>query len=220
MRTARVALVIFCLSAGLVAQSARTQTASVHMPAGSKPATDSAAPATDRPSLDATMFDLQRVTVATDSDIADLDVEKWKSGWRTAWLKNGAHKQQAQQVAESLQRNLHDAMPGLISDVQTSRGSVSTTFKLYNDLSVVVESLDALVAQTRAYGKKGESGPLANDYAALSRIRQDVSSYIQVTAASQEPKTKAPNSEEPPGTMLPKKAATRPGKKKTAALDH
>jgi hypothetical protein len=203
----------------MLAQSAVPQTASVRTPA-TRTATDSAA-ATERPNLDATMFDLQRVTVATDSDIADLDIGKWKSGWRTAWLKSESHKEQARQVAASLQHNLHDAMPSLINDVQTSRGSVSSAFKLYNNLSVVVESLDSLVAETRSYGKKGESGPIANDYTALSRLRQDISSYIQATAASLEPKTKAPDSQDSSSSnMQPKKAANKPVKKKTAALEH
>lgn len=223
MRTARIAIVVVCLTASLLAQSARSQTVSVRIPA-SKPTPDSAA-APDRPKLDATMFDLQRITVATDSDLADLDIDKWKSGWRTAWLTSNSHKQEAEQVAASLQRNLHEAMPGLISEVQNSHGSVSAAFKRYNDLSLVVESLDSLVASTRAYGKKGESGPLANDYAALSRIRQDISTYIQVTAASLEPKTKVPSSTAS-GTQ-PKKVViddnaprTKTTRKKTAALNH
>ncbi len=220
MRTARIAIVVVCCTASLLAQSARSQTVSVRTPA-SKPAADSAAATPDRPSLDATIFDLQRITVATDSDLADLDIGKWRSGWRAAWLTDSTHKQQAQEVSASLQRNLHDAMPGLITEVQNSRGSVSSAFKLYNDLSVVVESLDSLIASTRAYGRKGEAGPLANDYAALSRIRQDMSSYIQTTAANLEPKSRAPGATA--SGSLPKKVviddnapSPKPKKKNTA----
>jgi hypothetical protein len=231
MSSARIGIVVLCLSASLVAQSVHSQTASVRVPSAAKPATDSATAAPDHPSLDATIFDLQRITVATDSDIADLDINQWKPGWKTAWKKikrgNATHRQEAKQVADSLRHNLSDAMPGLINDVQTSRGSVSSAFKLYNDLSVVVESLDSLVSITREYGKKGEAGPLSNDYTALNRLRQDISSYIQSTAANLEPKTKAPTPA--PGTpshTQPRKIVvddnvpdTKPAKKKTAALN-
>lgn len=224
-RGSLAAIVVFSLTLSLAAQSARTQTASVH--ARPNPAAASAAAAPERPNLDGTMFDLQRITVATDSDIADLDIDKWKAGWRTAWLKNGSRKHQAEQVAESLRRNLKDAVPDLITGVQSSRGSVSATFKLYNDLNLVVESLDSLIEATRSYGKKGESGPLANDFAALGRVRQDLSSYIQQTAASLEPKMKVPGSTPPSSsTHLPKKVViddnapnSKPVKKKAASLD-
>lgn len=227
MRTVRVAIIILCFSLGVAAQSVRTQTASLQV--RPSPSAVSTAAAPERPDLDALMFDLQRFTVATDSDIADLDIDRWKSGWRTAWLKSGAHKQQAGQVAASLQHNLADAMPGLISEVQTSRGSVSASFKLYNDMNVVVESLDSLIQAAQAYGRKGEAGPLANDYQAMGRVRQQLSTYIQQTAASLEPKVKLPSSgpRSAPSSsaQLPKKividdnAPDRRARKKTASLD-
>jgi hypothetical protein len=222
MRSARIAAVILYFTAGLLAQSARVQATRARV-RGATTATDSSA--ADRPSIDATIFDLQRVTVATDSDIADLDIARWKSGWRTAWLKSRSHKQEAEQVAASLQRNLRDAIPDLISQVQDSRGSVSTAFQLYNDLNVVVESLDSLIASIRACGRAGDSGALAKDYAALSRVRKEISSYIEVAAGSLEPRTKAPGTGAP--ATLPKKAGSddngrpfKPAKKKTAALTH
>jgi hypothetical protein len=227
MRTARIAIVALCFSLGLAAQSVRTQTASLQV--RPSPSAVSTAAAPERPDLDALMFDLQRFTVATDSDIADLDIDRWKTGWRTAWLKSDAHKQQAGQIATSLQHNLAQAMPGLISEVQTSRGSVSATFKLYNDLNVVVESLDSLIEASRASGRKGESGPLAKDYEAMGRVRQQLSTYIQQTAASLEPRVKLPSSgphsapsssaQLPKRTVIDDNAPDRRAKKKTASLD-
>jgi hypothetical protein len=224
-RGALAAIAIFSLALGLGAQSSRIQTASVRP--RPNPAAGCTAAAPERPTLDATLFDLQRITVATDSDLADLDIDKWRAGWRSAWLKSGARKREAGQVADSLRRNLKDAMPDLITGVQNSHGSVSATFKLYNDLSVVVESLDSVIEATRSYGKKGESGPLANDYAALGRLRQDLSSYIQQTAASLEPRMRVPGSAPASSStaQLPKKIViddnaprSKPVKKKTAAF--
>jgi hypothetical protein len=225
MKTARVAMTVFCCSVGLFAQAAHSQNASVRKPSPARPAAESPV-APDHPSLDGAIADLQRVVAATNSDLEDLQIDKWRSGWRAAWLKGNGHKQEAEQVASSLHHNLAEAMPELISDVQSSHGSVSSAFKLYNDLSVVVESLDSLIAIARTYGRKGEAGPLANDYAALGHLRQGISSYIQVTAASLEPKPKAPAAPAASGTLVKKVVIdddlpeSKPARKRTAAINH
>src|ERR1051326_3537147 len=85
---------------------------------------------TGRADLNSTLIDLERISQATQNDIANLHVENWKSGWKTGFLKDGSHKEQAQHAAGSLRRNLSAALPGLIHDVQTSRGGISESFKL------------------------------------------------------------------------------------------
>jgi hypothetical protein len=145
-----------------------------------------------RPDLNSTLNDLNRVSQAMQNDIANLRVEKWKSGWKSGFLKGSSQKEQAEQAAGSLQRNLANAMPGLIHDVQTSRGSVATTFRLYDDVSLVCETLDSLINAGEAAGKKGDTAPLVNDYSALTRIRRSLSTYIQQSAVSWESKGKVP----------------------------
>jgi hypothetical protein len=142
--------------------------------------------------LNTALIDLERVAQATQNDIANLQVDKWKSGWKTGFLKDGSHKDQAQQSAHSLQRNLSSALPGLIRDVQTSRGSISATFKLYDDVSLVVEAVDSLITVCEAAGKKNDAAPLADDYMALTRVRRSLSAYIQQAAAAWETKGKTP----------------------------
>jgi hypothetical protein len=119
-------------------------------------------------------------------------VEKWKSGWKPGFMKGNSHQEEAQQAATSLQRNLAYALPGLIHDVQNSRGSLSTTFKLYDDVSLVCEAVDSLINASEAAGKKNEAAPLGDDYSALTRIRRSLSSYIQQASASWENHGKAP----------------------------
>jgi hypothetical protein len=91
-----------------------------------------------------------------------------------------------------LQRNLAYALPGLIHDVQNSRGSLSATFKLYDDVSLVCEAVDSLINASEAAGKKNEAAPLGEDYSALTRIRRSLSGYIQQASASWENHGKAP----------------------------
>jgi hypothetical protein len=179
---AAIALIAFgfALSSNLAAQS-RSQRVQAQM-SGS-----------GRTDLSTALIDLERISQATQNDIANLQVDKWKSGWRTGFLKGNSHKEQAQQAARSLQRNLSGALPGLIRDVQTSRGSVSATFKLYDDVSLVVEAVDSLITASEAAGKKSDTAPLVDDYSALTRIRRSLSAYIQQASATWETKGKLPS---------------------------
>ena len=136
--------------------------------------------------LNTTLIDLDRVSQATQSDIANMHVEKWRAGWKSGFLKDGAHKDQAQQAAKSLQRNLANALPGLIHDVQSSRGGLSATFKLYDDVSLVCEAVDSLISVSEIEGKKAEAATLTDDYSAMARVRRSLSNYIQQSSAAME----------------------------------
>jgi hypothetical protein len=141
--------------------------------------------------METVLADLERVTVATDNDIADM---RQKHGsWLTAWMfwrRESSLNPATDKMAASLQRNLHSAMPGLIHDAQSSGGFFST-FKLYNNLSVACEMLDSLVAVTKSEGK---NNPLANDSAAMGRIRQQLATQIELSAAALDSRGKAPYS--------------------------
>src|ERR1700757_2552101 len=99
---AAFALIFFSFAVGsnLPAQQRSTQRTQVAM-AG-----------TGRMDLNTALIDLYRVSQATQSDIANMQVEKWKSGWKPGFLKSNSHQAEAQQAATSLQRNLAYALPG------------------------------------------------------------------------------------------------------------
>ncbi len=146
-----------------------------------------------RMDLNTALISLDRVSQATQSDIANLHVEKWKSGWKSGFLKGGTHQAEAQQAATSLQRNLRYALPELIHNVQNSRGSMSTTFKLYDDVSLVCEAVDSLINASEAAGKKSEAASLVDDYSALARVRRSLSAYVQQASAQWENHGRAPS---------------------------
>ena len=131
-----------------------------------------------RSDLNEVVAQIERVAMATNGDIAKLRIDKWKT--------DGAQRQQLQKVADSLQRNITDAVPGLIADVQNTHGSVSSSFKLYHNLNVVYEFLSSLADAAGAIGKREEYEPLAQDAAALDAVRSSLSSYIEQTASSYE----------------------------------
>jgi len=174
MKTAFSAIILlFSLSLGLAAQTAK--------PSAQTRSTQPAQPASD-PNLNAIVNELQRVSVAANGDIGRLRIEKWKA--------DGSQKQQMQQVAESLQRNITQAVPGLISDLQSAPGSVSKAFKLYHNLTVVYEFLSSLSEAAGAYGKKEEYDPLSADANSLDQVRQKLSDYIDQSAVALENQAK------------------------------
>src|SRR5215471_3102852 len=121
MKTA-LAVIVISLSLGCMAQTskpvARNTSATQGVPQPPQPL-----------DLNAILADLHRVALSTNADLGKLHIEKWKT--------DNTEKQQMQQVAESLQRNITQAVPGLISEVQATPGSVSKAFKLYHNLNVV-----------------------------------------------------------------------------------
>ena len=143
-----------------------------------------------RVDLNSALISLNQISQATQNDIANMHVESWKSGFLK---RGGSHQAEAQQAATSLQRNLRYALPELIHNVQSSRGSMSTTFKLYDDVSLVCEAVDSLINASEAAGKKNEAAPLQDDYTALARVRRSLSAYIQEASAQWETHGKAPS---------------------------
>lgn len=160
------AALVFC-SLGLFAQS---KPAAVYKPAPTLPL-----------QLNLTLSDLTRVASATNQDLSQL--HQGRLHWVAFWRRDSAHRAQ---ISAALRRNLQFAVPNLIHDAQVSGGSISTTFKLYRDLSVVAESLDSLLPPGSRDGH--DVAALNNDLAEMNRIREGLSSYIQQTAMSFESK--------------------------------
>lgn len=166
MRSALTIILTFVFSLGLWAQS---RPVSYNPP--SSPARD----------LNSSLDELMRVAPATNQDLTGLP-QPGKLSWIMFWRRDTGH---STQVSAALRRNLESAVPNLVHETQASGGTIAATFKLYNDLSVVCESLDTLVS-AGSRTNKPEYKALSNDLSDLNRIREDLSAYIQQTAASLE----------------------------------
>ena len=169
MKTALAVILLLFLTLGLAAQTTR-QSAAARPPQPAAPSSD--------PNLNATLNALQRACQAANGDIGKLRIDRWKV--------DGSQKAQIQQVAESLQKNITRAMPGLINDLQATPGSVAKAFNLYHNVTVVYEYLDTLSQAAGTYGKKEEYDPLSNDAANLDQARGKLSDYIDQSATSLE----------------------------------
>jgi hypothetical protein len=173
---------VFALAALSVSAQKFTAGSRVQPLAASAPA-----PSTSSPALTSALNDLDRVSSATEADLANMgsggekNDRSWKNAWRFWHPFSSPRATYDEKAVASLQRNLHDAMPGLIQNARTS-GTFAATFKLYNNLSVVCELLDSMVNSSHSQGKVDTA--LANDSSAMGRIRQDLAGYVEQTAAS------------------------------------
>jgi hypothetical protein len=152
--------------------------------------------------LNALLQQVQQATGSANLNIAKLRIERWKT--------DSEQKKQMQQIADSLQKNISNAVPGLITDVENSKGSVLASFKLYHNLNVLYEFLSGLADAAGAFGKREEYEPLAADAAALDTARQNLSTYVEQAAGRLEAASRAAAT--PPGTQA-QKATVVPGKK-------
>jgi len=144
------------------------------------PASVSTPPSPVARDLNATLAELVRVAPATSQDLTDLQQHGSRLHWVTFWQGDKARKAK---MTAALRRNLQFAVPDLIHDAKASGGSISTTFKLYKDLTLVCESLDSLLPPDSQDGKT-ELTALRNDVSDMNRLREELSSYIEQTATS------------------------------------
>ncbi|HLJ90463.1 MAG TPA: hypothetical protein VKZ53_26885 [Candidatus Angelobacter sp.] len=193
----------------------------VAQPKAASPSDASASASPAVRDVSASLSDLTHVISETNKDLAAVSSESKKGSWMTFWRKDSPSHYQSD-LKSSIQRNLEAAVPGLITDAQNSHGSLSATFKLYNNLIVVCESLDSLVGSGNR-GRKDEYSALENDLGDMSRIKRELSAYIQQTALQTEAKL-AERTAPPPATAGVKKIVVddnatdkHPAKKRAAS---
>ena len=210
-----VLAVVLVLALGLIAaaQAPSSAPASANAPAPASTPAPAPSPAPAKATdLATTLTDTEAAVTATNADLASLRTDKWSSGWKTAWMKKGSHKEQAGQAAESV-KQLAGTLPGMIADVRSAHGSVGSTFKLYNNLTLVCENLDSLAEATQNYGKKDEYTRLSADYQKLMSLRANLSDYVARRAAAVDPR----GAVTPPSASASKAATASAAKKDDAA---
>src|SRR5579864_2519082 len=173
MKTAFATGIVFLFCAGYV-PALQSQTAASGEMQSAQPAAN----------INAVLVQIQQATSATNIDIGKLRVEKWKT--------DPEQKQQLQHIADSLQKSMANSIPVLITDVESSRGGVTASFKLYHNLNVIYENLNYLADVAGGLGKKDEFDPLAADCAALESARQNLSIYIEQSAGKLEAAARQP----------------------------
>ena len=121
---------------------------------------------------------LEQQSQNTQLDLAKLRIDRWKT--------DSTSKKQAQSNVESVTRNLHDALPGIMGELRAAPESLVSTFKLYRNLDALYDVLGSVVESTGAFGSKDEFQQLANDLTAIEGSRRSFADRMETLAGTKE----------------------------------
>lgn len=113
--------------------------------------------------LNQILGNLNQASQHTENDLSRLRIEKWKT--------DGNTKRQTQSDTESILRNLQDALPGMLTQLQNSPENLAVTFKTYRNLDALYDVLSSVVESAGAFGGKEEFQSLSNDLNSLDGSR-------------------------------------------------
>jgi hypothetical protein len=155
----------------VVAPLSQAQTPLSPVPANSVPA------AQNFPDPGSLLSRIQQETLGLNADLGKLRIEKWKTDSST--------KAQASDNVESIQRNITNALPGLISAVRSAPQSLGANFKLYRNINALYDVLANLAESAGAFGKREEYEVIAPHVAAIDDDRRAYGDLLaQMTASA------------------------------------
>jgi dsDNA-specific endonuclease/ATPase MutS2 len=157
----------------LLAASGRAQVSSAN-----EPAVEAPVPYASINQLNSMLTRLEQTSQAAQLDLAKLRVDRWKA--------DSGNKRQTQANVESVSRNLHDALPGIIGELRSSPESLISTFKLYRNLDALYDVLGSVVESAGAFGSKDEFQSLSNDLTELENARRTFADRMETLAGSKE----------------------------------
>jgi hypothetical protein len=128
--------------------------------------------------LNGLLSQLEAASKATQADLAKLRIERWKT--------DGGSKKRSLADADSVQRNLQNALPEMISQLRNSPEDLPATFKLYRNLDALYDVLSSVVESTGAFGSKDDLQALSNDLNTFEATRKQLAERVQNLAASKE----------------------------------
>ena len=121
---------------------------------------------------------LQATASQAAQDIGNLRIEKWKA--------NPNAKSAALVDADSVKRNLTDALPGLIDAARATPEDMNAEFKLYRDLNALYDVFGTVTEAARVFGQRGEYDALSQQFQVIGSVRRRLGESLeQLTASTQ-----------------------------------
>jgi hypothetical protein len=121
---------------------------------------------------------LEATSKTTQSDLAKLRIERWKT--------DSSSKKQSLGDVESIQRNLQNALPDMIAQLRNAPEDLPATFKLYRNLDALYDVLNGVVESAGAFGPKDDFQSLSNDVSAFEGTRKQIAERVNNLAQSKE----------------------------------
>lgn len=163
---------LLMMAAPLVGQTAAVPAGNAGAPAALSASVGSASMTSILPDLDK----LQAAAYQADIDIGHMRIEKWKA--------DSESKRQAQSNADSVQRNLTSALPGLIDTVRAAPQDLSAEFKLYRNLNALYDVMGSLTEAAGAFGARADYEALVQQFHVIDSVRRNLGDAVERLTAS------------------------------------
>ena len=128
--------------------------------------------------LNGLLAQLEASSKNTQAHLVKLRIERWKA--------DGSYKKQALARVDSIQRNLQDALPEIISQLRATPEDLPTTFKLYRNLDVLYEVVVSVVEDAGAFGSKDDFQAHSNDLSGFEGTRKQLAQRIESLSSAKE----------------------------------
>jgi hypothetical protein len=128
--------------------------------------------------LNGLLTQLETTSKAAQADLTNLRIERWKA--------DAASKRQALGNVDSIQRNLQNALPGIVEKLRAAPEDVPATFKLYRNLDALYDVLGSVVESTGAFGSKDDLQALANDLKGFESTRKALAERLENVSTAKE----------------------------------
>lgn len=121
---------------------------------------------------------LQQASQSAQEDLSHMRVEKWKT--------DGGTKRQTDSDAQSILRNLQNALPGMVQELKNSPESLPATFKVYRNLDALYDVMNSVVESAGAFGSKEEFQALNKDLGGIEESRRAFADRMDKLANAKE----------------------------------
>jgi hypothetical protein len=128
--------------------------------------------------LNGLLAQLESTSKTTQDDLTRLRIERWKT--------DASSKKQSLGNVDSVQRNLQNALPEIITQLRNAPEDMPATFKLYRNLDALYDVLGSVVELTGAFGSKDDFQALSNDLSGFEGTRKQLAERLANLAASKE----------------------------------
>jgi hypothetical protein len=128
--------------------------------------------------LNGMLAQLEASSKNTQADLVKLRIERWKA--------DNAYRKQALGNVDSIQRNLQDALPGMIGQLRAAPEDLSATFKLYRNLDALYDVLGNVVEGAGAFGSKDDLQALSNDLNGFESTRKELAQRMENLSSAKE----------------------------------
>lgn len=117
---------------------------------------------------------LEQAAMNANQDIARVRIDKWKT--------DGGTKQQAQSRAQSIQRNIANALPVLLQQARQTPDSLTVNFKLYRNVKALYDEFATLSEYAGAFGAKDDYRLLGTDAQNLDTLSRSLADRVDTLA--------------------------------------